>query len=302
VLEVRRSELPDYRPCDEALTRVGVEPDGTGRPVALEPSRRQLVAALVPGFGYDCVESWLKASGAVSAHLRQQGYDFSLIRVEGLSSATRNAQLIRDALMSMPEETGAPRLVLLGYSKGSTDILEALVAYPEMRPRVAAVVSVAGAIGGSPLANDAEQDMAELLLSFPGATCSQGDRGAVASLRPGARKAWLAANPLPQEPRYYSLVTFPQPQNISRILKPTYNKLSRVDARNDSQVVFYDQIVPGSALVGYLNADHWAVAVPIAQAHATIGKTLVTQNAYPRAALAEAILRFVEEDLESPVR
>jgi hypothetical protein len=76
----------------------------------------------------------------------------------------------------------------------------------------------------------------------------------------------------------------------------------RVDARNDSQVVFYDAIVPGSALVGYLNADHWAVAVPISQTHATIAKTLVTQNAYPRAALAEAILRIVEEDLETPLQ
>ena len=299
VLEARKEELPDYRPCDEALTRVGDEPRGSGTPVTLEPSRRRLVALLVPGFGYDCFESWLEAPGAASAHLRRQGYELSFIHVEGLSSTARNARLIRDALMSMPAETDPPRIVLIGYSKGSNDILEALVTYPELRPRVAAFVSIAGSIGGSPLANDAEQDQADLLRHFPGATCGSGDGGAVASLRPGVRKQWLAANPLPEELHYYSLATFPQPERISSMLKQSYDKVSRVDARNDSQVIFYDQVVPGSVLVGYLNADHWAVAVPIARTHTTIAALLVTQNAYPREALAEALLRFVEEDMEA---
>jgi hypothetical protein len=300
VLEARKDTLPDYRPCDQALTRVGVEPAVTAVPVTLGPSRRGLVAVLVPGFGYDCFADWLQAPGAATAHLREQGYDLSLIPVEGLSSTTRNAKLIRDALMSMPAEPGPPRIVLIGYSKGSNDILEALVAYPELRPRVAAFVSIAGSIGGSPLANDAEQDMAELLTRFPGAKCTVGDRGAVASLRPATRMAWLAANPLPKELRYYSVVTFPHPERISSILKQPYNKLSLVDARNDSQAIFYDQVVPGSTLAAYLNADHWAVAVPIARTHTTIAALFVTQNAYPREALAETIMRFVEEDLQTP--
>ena len=62
-------------------------------------------------------------------------------------------------------------------------------------------------------------------------------------------------------------------------------------------MIFYDQIVPGSTLVGYVNADHWALAVPINRTHTTIASLFVTQNAYPREALLEALLRFVEEDL-----
>ena len=62
-------------------------------------------------------------------------------------------------------------------------------------------------------------------------------------------------------------------------------------------MIFYDQVIPGSTLVGYLNADHWALAVPIARTHSTIASLFVTQNAYPREALLEALLRFVEEDL-----
>ena len=43
VLQERGRELPDYRPCEDALTRVGAEPAGTGKPVDLgrqTPPRR----------------------------------------------------------------------------------------------------------------------------------------------------------------------------------------------------------------------------------------------------------------------
>jgi pimeloyl-ACP methyl ester carboxylesterase len=202
--------------------------------------------------------------------------------------------------MAMDDGSGAPRIVLIGYSKGAPDVLEAIVRYPEIRGRVAAVISAAGAVGGSPLANDAEQYQADLLQYFPGATCEAGDGGAVESLRPATRKAWLAANnPLPAGPRYYSLVTYPQPERISKILQSSYDKIARLDGRNDSQMIFYDQVIPGSTLLGFVNADHWALVLPIARTHATVSELFVTQNAYPREALLEAVLRFVEEDLAS---
>jgi dienelactone hydrolase len=297
VLQARERDVPDYRPCEDALSRIGSEPAGTGRPVDLGPSKRHLIAALVPGIGYDCFEKWLEPPGTAAQHVRQFGYDMVLLKVDALSSSANNARQIRDAIMAMQPETEAPRLVLIGYSKGAPDVLEAVVAYPEIRRHVAAVVSMAGAIGGSPLANDAEQYQADLLRHFPGATCTSGDAGAVNSLRPAIRQDWLAKNPLPPELRYYSLATFPQPDRISWILKESYDKLARVDARNDSQLIFYDEVIPGGTLVGYINADHWALAVPIARKHSTIGSTLVTQNAYPREALLEALLRFLEEDL-----
>ena len=302
VLQARQADVPDYRPCEEALTRVGTEPAGTGRPVDLGPSKRRLVAAAVAGIGYECFEKWLNAPGTVSQHVSRFGYEAMSMRVDALSSSGNNARQIRDTIMAMPQEQGAPRLVLIGYSKGAPDILEALVAYPEIRSRVAAVVSAAGAVECSALANDAQQYQADLLRHFPGATCQSGDGGAVESLRPAVRRAWLAQNPLPRDVRYYSLVTFPHPDRISSILKSSYGKLSRIDPRNDSQMIFYDQVVPDSVLAGYVNADHWALAVPIARSHSTIGSLFVTQNAYPREALVEALLRFVEEDLATPAR
>jgi hypothetical protein len=95
-------------------------------------------------------------------------------------------------------------------------------------------------------------------------------------------------------------VTYPEPSRISRILHGSYKKLSKVDARNDSQIIFYDEVIPRSALVGYVNADHWALAVPVSRSHPHITSMFVTQNAFPREALLEAVLRLVEEDLATP--
>ncbi len=296
VLETRGDSLPDYRPCEEALTRVGIEPPGTGKPVNLEASNRNLVYAVVPGVGWDCFEDWLDPVTTGPEHLRTLGYDAVWLDVDGLSSSENNARQIRDAIMAMPRTD--KHLVLVGYSKGAPDILEAVVRYPEIHDRVVAVVSAAGAVGGSPLANDAKQSDLNLLQHFPESTCTAGDGGGLDSLKPATRKAWLAENTLPDDIRYYSLSTFPDPERISSILGSSYRKLGKVDARNDSQVIFYDQFIPGSTLVAYINADHWALAVPIARSHSTIGSLFVDKNDYPREALYESLLRFIEEDLQ----
>lgn len=297
VLEGHGHELPDYRGCDLALTRVGVEPAGNGRAVNLGPSHRHLIALTVPGLGYDCVAPWLAPTDTVASNLRKYGYDSSVLKVDALSGSSRNARQIRDALMSMDLGTGGPRVVLVGYSKGIADLLEAIVSFPEIRSRIAAVVSAAGAVGGTPLANDAHEYQVNLFKHFPKATCDSGNGGGLESMRPQTRQAWLAHHQLPAAIHYYSLVTFPEPDQISSILRGSYDKLSRVDARNDGQVIFYDEVIPHSALIGFVNADHWAIALPIARTHDTVGSLFVTHNAYPREALTEALLRFIDEDL-----
>ncbi|MEH6453554.1 MAG: hypothetical protein V7782_11010 [Psychromonas sp.] len=299
ILEERKATLPDYLPCDDALTQVGVEPHATGRNVELGQSKRHLTVAIVPGIGWDCIHEWLNMKNTAATHIRQFGYDVATIQVDALSSSINNARQIRDAIMAMELKDTEPSLVLIGYSKGAPDILEAVVSYPEIRKHIAAVISASGSIGGSPLANDATQSQLNLLRHWPDAKCTIGDNGALESLLPSARRSWLANNPLPSDFPYYSLVTFPNPERISSVLESSYQKLSRIDARNDGQVIFYDQVIPGSTLIGYINADHWAISVPIARSHETIGSMFVDQNNYPREALLEAVLRFIEEELSA---
>ena len=121
VLEAHGHDLPDYRTCDDALTRVGAEPVGSGRPVDLGSSHRHLIAMVVPGIGYGCIESWLAPAGTVADALRKYGYDLTVIKVDALSSTARNARQIRDAIMARDTAAGQPRVVLVGYSKGAPD-------------------------------------------------------------------------------------------------------------------------------------------------------------------------------------
>jgi len=298
VLESRGEDWPDYRPCEEALTRVADEPPGTGQPVNLGSGRQELLALIVPGVGWECIAEWIKIDDSVDDLLQAFGFEAQLLDVDGLSSSANNARQIRDGIEALPSELDDRPILLIGYSKGAPDILQAVVDYPELKERVVAVISASGAIGGSPLANAADQKDLNIIRRFPGADCSDGDGGAIDSLRPGVRRSWLANNTLPDEIAYYSLVTYPEPDRISSVLGTTYRKLSKVDARNDSQLIYYDQVIPGSTLMGFINADHWAIAVPIARSHSFIGSTFVDKNDYPREALVEAVLRFVNEDLK----
>ena len=97
VLEEHGSLLPDYQHCDQALTRVGTESDGSGKKVELGTSERGLVALVVPGVGWNCFSGWLNADGSAVKHVRQFGYDMEVLQVDALSSSTNNARQIRDA-------------------------------------------------------------------------------------------------------------------------------------------------------------------------------------------------------------
>jgi hypothetical protein len=189
-------------------------------------------------------------------------------------------------------------LVLVGYSKGLPDIFSFLTNYPDLSRRVTAVVSYSGAVWGSALAEGANEKQLRWLTRVPGAECEKKDALALEALMPTNRKQWFAEHTLPEHIRYYSVVSFPDPDNISNGLKGSHIKLGQLqDARNDSQLVFYDQVIPGSTLLGFFNADHWAMAVPIARQHRVSQALFADKNDFPREIALEAILRYIEEDL-----
>jgi hypothetical protein len=285
--------LPDHRPCDEALHRLPGEPPASGQPVNLGPSRTGLRLVIVPGLAAECFGERALPLRYAARHVEQLGYEVSWIDVDGLSSSERNAAEISAAILAM-QDTDRP-IVLLGYSKGMSDALEAL-ADPKTSARIAAVVSVAGAVNGSPLADKASPIMLDTLAYVPGLTCDSGDRGALGSLLRSTRTEWLATHRLPATIRYYSVVSYAAREQVSGLLHSQYDDLAMIDPRNDGQLLFYDEIVPASTLLGYVNADHWAIAMPIGRDSA-LAAEFVDRNAFPREILLEAILKAIEEDL-----
>lgn len=291
-------DLPDYRPCDETLARIGVEPHPSGRPVSSATSKANYLVLLVPGLAYPCIKAWLDHDFSAPLHVANYGYQVELLEVGGLASSAANAQRIQNFIHMLPANEADRPLILIGYSKGAPDVLEALVRYPDVAEKVVAVVSYAGAVGGSPLANEAKQSHLALPTKVPRSECDVDDSGALESLIPSVRRSWLERHQLPQNIHYYSVVAFPEPGRISAGLKPSWRRLGKLsDARNDGQLVFYDQVIPGSGILAFANADHWAMAVPVARQHRFASSTFASHNDFPREVMLEALLRFIEEDL-----
>jgi hypothetical protein len=297
VLEARASENNAVYACEDWLVRLPDEPLLPDAPLTLDVSKQAITVLLVPGFASDCVDETKQAKTQFKDYLARFGYHVDRLRVSGISSSESNARLIRDAIQANPEFGTTRKLVIVGHSKGVVDTLEALVSYPELQPKISAVVAIAGAVGGSPLADIAPDMTLSIAKNTPGLGCNDGDGAALESLRPSVRQRWLADHSLPETVPFYSIVTLPAPDRISTGLKPGYNLLSDIDARNDGVLIFYDQVIPGSSLLGYVNADHWAVATDFGSSQYAVVRTLADRSDFPREVLLEAVLRFVELDL-----
>lgn len=288
------ASFPDHRPCGDALHRLEREGRPTGQPLPPPPAAKRRIL-IVPGIFGECVDNIATPFEDAAGYLRGQGYVIDVIPVSGRSSSAENAVTIRDwiAQFVRPGE----RLLIVGYSKGTSDILETLGAYPRSIPPGSAIVSIAGVVAGTPIADRWEALYAGVgWMPLPG--CGPGDRRGVASLTRRHRLAWLAANPLPRDRSYYSLAAYADRRAISRMLRPFNRQLSTIDGRNDGQLLIQDAVVPGGYLLGYANADHWAVALPLARNRSLLGRLsrpFASRNAYPREVLLEAIVRIIEE-------
>ena len=288
------SQFPVHRPCNEALQRLEGEGAPSARPVSINPPRGQPLVhiVIVPGMFGQCVRAWASPLADAAAYLRGEGYRVDTIDVDGRSSSARNASIIAESLPRLLSP--GDRLLIIGYSKGMSDILETLALYPQAIPPGSAVASLSGIVSGTPLA-DHPAKLDDIIARIPLQNCGAGDQGAVESLSRRHRIAWLADHPLPRDRMYFSVAAFTDAAHISRPLAKTYRHLSTIDARNDGQVLYTDAIIPGGHLLGYLNADHWAVALPVARNAPKLRSVFAGHNDYPREILLESLVRSVEE-------
>ncbi len=300
IQESHGKSLLNSMPCEKALHQLGEE-----TPLRLDhgkmpnPHFKQSVRIVViPGIFGECAIGLVPPLQYARQHLESHGYKTSLANVSGRSGPVFNAKMIYDHINS-DLITSSEKLIFIGYSKGSVDALQAVVSYPDLASQTLAVVSLAGPISGTPAADKNSKLYEKIAKKLKLKTCAQGDDQGVQSLRTNVRAKWLHDNALPSSIDYYSLVAFTNKKNISNILKDSYVKLSKEDKRNDSNVILADAVIPGARLLGYANADHWAIALPFTENSKFLSKTFVNKNAFPREAMLEAIIRVIE--LSTPV-
>jgi hypothetical protein len=280
--------------CETALVRLSDEPPARSDSAALPQPDPKLHILFVAGAFGECFQNSAPPVAAAIAKLSALGYRIRTVFVDGRSSSTYNAGQIARAVREEPLENG-DKLVLVGYSKGTPDILEFLVRNPELAPRVDAVVSIAGTVNGSPL-GDAYAGLYAMVSGIDFKICKAGDGGVVDSLRVKVRMSWLARHRLPSHVRYFSLGSFSVPDQTARLMFLTKGDLDRAEALNDGQTIFYDQVIPGSVVLGYANGDHWAIVLPLQEKWPYWGGNSAGTH-YPRDLLFEAVVLYVGEAL-----
>jgi hypothetical protein len=79
-------------------------------------------------------------------------------------------------------------------------------------------------------------------------------------------------------------------------LRPGFDQLSVLDARNDGQLLASDAMLPRSTLLAEARADHWDVALPRDRHPNALIRLLSSGRAYPREALFRAMMQWVVGD------
>ncbi len=271
--------------------------------------RAQTVVLVVPGLLGDCVDDQSVPFGDGVLRTRELGStasyaqyadlglrDIRLLWVPGRASVEANGARLAAALREVAARDGVAHIVLVAYSKGTPDVLHALrllEADGGVPRQIAALVSVAGIVMGTPLADHYETLYASLspLLSPFGCTAAAG--GEVASLTRRERADWLAAHPPPPALAYHSVVAFAAPHETAPFLRHSQAMLAAIDPRNDGQVVAADALLPGSALIAAARADHWSLALPLERNPHALVRAVAPRRAFPRAPLFRALVKWV---------
>ncbi len=290
---VREKENPDtgnWAACDQFL-----ETAPQAR-VDLTPIATKYRVLIVPGFFSACASSIAPAFGDGLDHMRNEHGMTVEVWVPPNDSSEANgaaiAQYLRDHMV-----TDQRKYIVLGYSKGAPDVQTALALHPEAKDAVAAFISVAGAVGGSLIADVLPAQADGWIQRFKMGKCEGDVATAFNSLKKTVRQEFLAAHPNPVVPSY-SLPTVSDRAHTSKALLQAWQLMSLLSPRQDSQLAYEDAILPGSTVLGAARADHLAVALPFEKATDASIRSMADQGHYPRAALLEALVRFVVGDLE----
>ena len=242
--------------CEDALYRFAGE-RAAPQPPPADPARFRLV--FVPGFLASCFPE-IHTFGDVIDAARARGFAVDFVSVPGRSGVAANARDLARSLDALPDD--GRRLVIVGHSKGAVDALQLLVDRPDLARRTAALLSVAGALQGSPLADRLDILYGVTFGAIPFSACTRGDGEPVLDLQREARRAWWAAHGAALRVPVYSLVSVPEMARLAPTLYPTFLALTRFSRYNDGMLLAAEQVAPSGVLLGVVDADHLSIGIP----------------------------------------
>lgn len=268
-------------------------------PQALPAMSTDWTLLLVGGLGAQCFAPAVTVFKDAADHLgTAHGLTAHVIQVAGFDTTDANAQTIRDFVAGRTE----PKFIAITHSKGAADLMTAIAKFPSDMARVQALITVAGAVGGSYLADKLAPLMAgagELITD----ACQPPAAGLTAtgfdSMTRKVRQDYLAATA--HTWRAYAISAVATEATISKALKPLWERLLPYARENDSHMVEREAIVPGGTFLGRALGDHLAVAFPFSTTPNLPNRLydMFNRNVFPRPALIEAAVRFVIADLQA---
>ena len=291
VLHQHNPDTGDWGACSNYIENPGKED------LALPPLPTKYRLLIVPGILSSCASN-APAFNEGQKYLREKfGMSVDLLGVPN-NSCEENAHMIA-AYLRDHQKSDPRKFIVLGYSKGAPDLQVTLAEEDGAAAAVAAFITVAGASGGSPIADTLPEQINGWVAKYQNMGKCEGDLATgFNSLKREVRQAFLTSYPDPVVPTY-SLVAVAGKDNTSSALLTAQQLLSVFDATNDAQLTKWDAIVPGAKFLGAARADHLAVALPFDKIADGEMLKVMNHSRYPRTALLEALVRFVVADLES---
>jgi hypothetical protein len=287
-------EDPGRAPCRELLRLPAPTGPAVARPVPAPAEAYRVL--LVSGLFAGCLGDASVPMADIEATLVSAGFPTQRLTVAGLGGVGANAAALARQIEALPADGRA--LIVIAYSKGLVDVLEMQVHQPAAARRVSAIISLAGAAGGTLLANSYADAYGRWLAHLPLPGCDAGDGQELLDLAPARRQAWWQQHGADLAVPVYALVAAPSDARLSPLLEITHRELAQTEPDNDGQLAWRDQLVPGAALLAVVDADHWAIANALSSSLPLFAFLFRDQHV-PRAQLVQAALDVVHATLSA---
>lgn len=330
-----RDQRPDRQRIAERFLRDGGE-DWVGVPDIPYAAPGDFTLVFCPGL----INSMLPVRGLASVlpQLEQLGYRVLAADAHPMRSCDANVADLEAAIERgegyssrytriAPEDAEPPGdVVLVGYSKGAADALALLIRRPDLAPRVKALVCWAGAVGGSYLADDIYDTIADVRIPLGGLSeplkaalkavfplvrldgisdrVDEYDvKGAIRDLTTTERAGFLAENAEAIDALdvpIFNLTAATTATEVPLFQVQGYlqirNRKPGGDPDNDMQLTQNQarMATPMATDLAVLSAHHWDITYDAFPLHMRMGSANLNHK-FPRAAALTAVCQLVDE-------